>query len=68
MIPFESALHTAFLPSQQSCEALTVPLPPQMLPGGLHAPPLSHVWLAHWTACEEGTSPLTLQHEAVESQ
>jgi hypothetical protein len=35
MMPFESALQTAFLPSQQFWEALTVPLPPQMLPGGL---------------------------------
>jgi len=33
-------LQTAFLPSQQSCEAFTAPLPPQMLPGGLHAWPL----------------------------
>jgi hypothetical protein len=40
MIPFASALQTAFLPSQQSCDALTVPLPPQMLPGGLQAWPL----------------------------
>jgi hypothetical protein len=68
MMLFESGLHTAFLPSQQSCEALTVPLPPQMLPGGLHAPPLSQVWLEHWTLCETGTSSLTLQQELVESQ
>jgi hypothetical protein len=38
-IPFESGLQTAFLPSQQFCEALTAPEPPQMLPGGLHACP-----------------------------
>jgi hypothetical protein len=43
MMPFESALQTAFLPSQQFCEALTVPLPPQMLPGGLQLVPLEQV-------------------------
>jgi hypothetical protein len=35
MIPLVSALQTAFFPSQQFWDALTVPLPPQMLPGGL---------------------------------
>jgi hypothetical protein len=37
-MPLESCLHTAFLPSQQFWEALT--LRPQMLPGGLQAVPL----------------------------
>jgi hypothetical protein len=41
-MPFESSLQTAFLPLQQSCEALA-PVAPQMLPGGLHAVPLLHV-------------------------
>jgi hypothetical protein len=40
-IPFESGLHTAFLPSQQFCEALKPATPPQMLPGGLQEVPLS---------------------------
>jgi hypothetical protein len=35
MIPPESALQTSFFPSQQFWDAFTVPLPPQMLPGGL---------------------------------
>jgi hypothetical protein len=40
-MPFESGLQTAFLPSQQFCDAFTAPSPPQMLPGGLQAvPPL----------------------------
>jgi hypothetical protein len=39
----ESCLQTAFLPSQQFCEALVAPLPPQMLPGGLQAWPLEQV-------------------------
>ncbi len=43
MIPAESALQTSFLPSQQFWEALTVPLPPQMFPGGLQAVPLLQV-------------------------
>jgi hypothetical protein len=70
MMPFESALHTAFLPSQQSWDALTVPLPPQMLPGGLHPPPLSQVWVEpeHWTCCEVGTTVLRLQQASVVSQ
>ena len=38
-MPLESSLHTAFLPSQQSCEALAPT--PQMLPGGLQPVPLS---------------------------
>jgi hypothetical protein len=33
---FESCLQTAFLPSQQFWDAFVAPLPPQMLPGGLH--------------------------------
>jgi hypothetical protein len=48
-MPTRSRLQTAFLPSQQSCEALTLKVPPsgsgngapQMLPTGLHAWPLS---------------------------
>jgi hypothetical protein len=47
MIPFESALQTALplpVPSwQQFCEAFTVPLPPQMLPGGLQLVPFVQV-------------------------
>jgi len=43
MIPLLSLLQTAFLPSQQFCEAFTVPLPPQMLPGGLQDWPLLQV-------------------------
>ncbi len=42
-MPFKSALQTAFFPSQQFCDALTVPLPPQMLPGGLQAVPFEQV-------------------------
>lgn len=38
-----SGLHTAFFPSQQFCEALVAPLPPQMFPGGLQAWPLVQV-------------------------
>jgi hypothetical protein len=51
-MPFMSGLHTAFLPSQQFWEAMS----PQMLPGGLHAPPLSQVWSVglHCTHCEVG--------------
>ncbi len=41
---FESCLHTAFLPSQQFCDAFVAPLPPQMLPGGLQDWPFVHVW------------------------
>ena len=33
-------MQTAFLPSQQFCDAFTAPEPPQMLPGGLHDVPL----------------------------
>ena len=40
-MPLESALHTAFLPSQQFCEALKPLTAPQMLPGGLQLVPLS---------------------------
>jgi hypothetical protein len=43
-------------------------LAPQMLPGGLHAPPLSQVCFVHWTCCEVATSKFTLQHASVESQ
>jgi hypothetical protein len=43
MIPFESALQTAALPSQQFCDAFTWPWPPQMLPGGLQLVPPVHV-------------------------
>jgi hypothetical protein len=39
-MPFESGLQTAFLPSQQFCDAFTAPEPPQMLPDGLHDVPL----------------------------
>lgn len=42
-MPLESALQTVFLPSQQFCDAFTVPLPPQMLPGGLQLVPLVQV-------------------------
>ncbi len=65
---FESGLQTAFLPSQQSCDAFVLVLAPQMLPGGLHAPPLSHVCFVHCTACETGTSRFTLQQASTESQ
>jgi hypothetical protein len=37
-IPFMSRLQTAFLPSQQFCEAGS-PAAPQMFPGGLQAVP-----------------------------
>lgn len=40
---FESSLQTACLPLQQFCEAFAPPAP-QMLPGGLHEPPLSQRW------------------------
>lgn len=43
MMPFESALQTAFFPSQQFWDAFTVPLPPQMLPGGLQLWPFEQV-------------------------
>jgi hypothetical protein len=36
-------LQTAFLPSQQFCEAGTAPEPPQMLPGGLQDWPFEQV-------------------------
>ncbi len=65
---FASGLQTAFLPSQQSCDAFVLVLAPQMLPGGLHAPPLSHVCFKHWTAWAVDTSELTLQQASVESQ
>lgn len=46
-MPFESGLQTGLpLPPpswQQFCEAFTSVEAPQMLPGGLHAPPLSQV-------------------------
>ena len=48
-MPPESGLHTSFLPSQQFCEALTLVLTPQMLPGGLHAWPLLQVLSAPQT-------------------
>lgn len=32
-------MQTAFLPSQQFCDAFTAPEPPQMFPGGLQAWP-----------------------------
>jgi hypothetical protein len=41
-MPFESGLQTAFLPSQQFCDALVAPEPPQMLPGGLQEVPFVH--------------------------
>ena len=54
--PDESTLHTAFLPSQQFCEALMSVVPPsgslpepQMLPTPLHALPLSQRPPAHVT-------------------
>ena len=43
MMPFVSGLQTAALPSQQFCDAFTVPWPPQMLPGGLQLVPLVQV-------------------------
>ncbi len=72
-MPFESGLQTGLpLPPpswQQFCEAFTAPLAPQMLPGGLQDPPLSHVCSAvHCTACAGGTWSLMLQQESVESQ
>jgi hypothetical protein len=48
-MPFESGLQTAFLPSQQFCEALVAPEPPQMLPGGLQEVPL----VQRKSSCEE---------------
>ncbi len=39
-MPFESGLQTAFFPSQQFHDELS----PQVLPGGLHAVPLSQRW------------------------
>ncbi len=55
---------------QQFCEAFTSVEAPQMLPGGLHEPPLSQVWStgSHATACEGGTWALMLQQAAVRSQ
>jgi len=69
MMPFASGLQTSFLPSQQFCDAFTSFEAPQMLPGGLHAPPLSQVWsVLHSTRCEGGTDALMLQQASVESQ
>jgi hypothetical protein len=70
MTPFVSALHTAFFPSQQFCEAFTAPEAPQMLPGGLQEPPLSQVLSvgSQWTHCDDGARWLMLQHDASESQ
>jgi hypothetical protein len=66
--PFWSGLQTAFRPSQQFCEAFTSVEAPQMLPGGLQAPPLSQVWSAgsHATSCAPPV--FTLQQAAVVSQ
>jgi hypothetical protein len=74
-MPFESSLQAGLpLPCQldgmqQFCEAFTSVEAPQMLPGGLHAPPLSQVCsVSHWICCEVATWSLMLQQEAVESQ
>jgi hypothetical protein len=63
-MPFESALQTAFLPSQQFWEAFS-PSAPQMLPGGLHAVPLSQRLSS---AVQTTLAPDPLQHASVESQ
>jgi hypothetical protein len=60
-MPFESDLHTSFLPSQQFWDAFTSVLAPQMLPGGLHAPPLSQRLLWQRTCCPSVTVSLMLQ-------
>lgn len=68
----ESSLQTAFLPSQQFCEALKPLIAPQMLPGGLQAVPLlqrtavgSQVTPYPDVLIWSGEPP---QHAAVESQ
>jgi hypothetical protein len=70
--PFMSALQTAFLPLQQFCEAFTVPLAPQMLPGGLQLVPFEQVssFVLQATLYPDGftVSGVPPQHEAVESQ
>jgi hypothetical protein len=77
-MPFESGLQTGLplpLPSkQQFWEAFTSVDAPQMLPGGLQAPPPSQVWSAvQWTAFGLPSpgglrSWLMLQQDAVVSQ
>jgi hypothetical protein len=77
-MPFESNLQTSCLPKQQFCDALTLShsgssfgqAPPQMFPGGLHAPPLSQSSFtgSHVTHFDSWTRWFTLQQEAVESQ
>jgi hypothetical protein len=76
MMPLESGLQTSFFPLQQFCDALTVPLPPQMFPGGLQLVPLLQVggapacFGAQVMAYPPGRiwSGLPPQHAAVESQ
>jgi hypothetical protein len=63
-MPFESALQTAFLPSQQFWEAFS-PSAPQMLPGGLQATPLSQRLSS---GLQTTPAPGRLQHASVESQ
>jgi len=73
-MPARSGLQTGLpLPDpswQQFCEAFTSVLAPQMLPGGLQEPPLSHVCSMglHATACAGGTWSLMLQQASVRSQ
>jgi hypothetical protein len=67
--PLESGLQTSFFPSQQFWDAFASPAP-QMLPGGLQAPPLSQRLssVVQSTHCELAMSALMLQQDAVESQ
>lgn len=66
MMPFASALQTSFLPSQQFWEAFTSVLAPQMLPGGLQAPPLLQRLCSHRTSLL--LPVFTLQQSFVASQ
>ena len=63
-MPFESALHTTFLPSQQFWDAFS-PSAPQMLPGGLQAWPLSQRLSP---SVQTTPAPGRLQQASVESQ
>lgn len=68
-MPAESGLHTAFLPSQQFCDAFTAPLPPQMLPGGLQAWPPEQVGGEEAFFCSQRTPyPLVLIWSALPPQ
>ncbi len=60
-MPFESALQTSFFPLQQFWDAFTSVLAPQMLPGGLHAPPFGQRLFVQTICWLVGTESLRLQ-------